>query len=156
MSGSPESDKDTRGNDMSDFKIVMKKEDYETILDHCRKGLPNEACGLLAGTVEGNVKTVTKVYLLKNLDESNEYFSMDPKEQFAALKDARANGVGLIGNFHSHPESPSRPSEEDKRLAFDPTFEYLILSLQEEDNPVLKAFEVDKDKNVFIHEIEYV
>ena len=141
---------------MSDIRIIMKKEDYETILEHCRKGLPNEACGLLAGTVEGNVKTVTKVYLLNNIDESNEHFSIYLKEQIAALKDARANGVGLIGNFHSHPESPSRPSEEDKRLSFDPTFEYLILSLQEPDAPVLKAFEVDKEKNVFVHEIEYV
>ncbi len=141
---------------MSDIKIIMKKEDYSIILEHCKKGLPNEACGLLAGTVDGNVKTVTKVYLLTNTDNSNEHFSMDPKEQFAALKDARSNGCGLIGNFHSHPESPSRPSEEDKRLAFDPTFEYLILSLQDIDNPVLKAFKVDKEKNVTIHEIEYI
>ena len=80
---------------------------------------------------------------------------MDPKEQFAALKDARANGVEIIGNFHSHPESPSRPSEEDKRLAYDPNIEYLILSLQEADHPVLKAFGIDKDKNVTIHEIQY-
>jgi proteasome lid subunit RPN8/RPN11 len=110
----------------------------------------------LAGTIDGNVKTVKKVYLLTNIDASNEHFSMDPKEQFASLKDARANGWTLVGNFHSHPESPSRPSEEDKRLAYDPTFEYLILSLQDRDNPVLKAFEVDKDKNVTIHEIEYI
>ena len=46
------------------------------------------------------------------------------------------------------------PSEEDKRLAFDPTIEYLILSLMEEGNPVLKAFGIDKEKNVTIHEIE--
>lgn len=136
--------------------LKLKKSDYDKILSHCKEGLPNESCGLLAGTVEGEIKTVTKVYLLTNIDASNEHFSMDPKEQFAALKDARANGVGIIGNFHSHPESPSRPSEEDKRLAFDSTIEYLILSLQEADNPVLKAFGIDKDKNVTIHEIEYV
>jgi proteasome lid subunit RPN8/RPN11 len=81
---------------------------------------------------------------------------MDPKEQLAALKDARANGVGIIGNFHSHPESPSRPSEEDKRLAYDSSIEYLILSLMEADNPVLKAFGIDGEKNVTIHDIEYV
>ena len=74
---------------MSGIKLIMEKSDYEKILKHCQTGLPNESCGLLAGTVDGNVKTVTKVYLLKNLDESNEHFSMDPKEQFAALKDAR-------------------------------------------------------------------
>ena len=135
--------------------LKLRKSDYDKMLKHCKDGLPNESCGLLAGTVEGEVKTVTKIYLLTNIDASNEHFSMDPKEQFAALKDARANGVGIIGNFHSHPESPSRPSEEDKRLAYDPNIEYLILSLQEADHPVLKAFGIDKDKNVTIHEIQY-
>ena len=134
--------------------LNLKKSDYDKMLQHCKDGLPNESCGLLAGTVEGEVKTVTKIYLLTNIDASNEHFSMDPKEQFAALKDARANGVGIIGNFHSHPESPSRPSEEDKRLAYDPNIEYLILSLQEADHPVLKAFGIDKE-NVTIHEIQY-
>ena len=141
---------------MEGIKIKLGKEDYQKILVHCEQGLPNEACGLLAGTVEDNIKTVTKVYLLNNVDASNEHFSMDPKEQLAALKDARSCGFGIIGNFHSHPESPSRPSEEDKRLAYDSTIEYLILSLQERENPVLKAFEIDKDKNVTIHEIEMI
>lgn len=134
--------------------LKIKRTDYDIILKHCMNGLPNEACGLIAGTVEGDIKTVTKVYLLTNIDASNEHFSMDPKEQLAALKDARANGVNIIGNFHSHPESPSRPSEEDKRLAYDSSIEYLILSLEERENPVLKAFGIDKDKNVAIHEIE--
>ncbi len=136
--------------------LKLKKSDYKKILAYCRQGLPNESCGLLAGTVEGDVKTVTKVYLLTNIDASNEHFSMDPKEQLNALKDARAEGVSIIGNFHSHPESPSRPSEEDKRLAYDSTIEYLILSLMEQDNPVLKAFGIDSGKNVTIHDIEYV
>ena len=139
---------------MEEIKIKLGKDDYQKILAHCEQGLPNEACGLLAGTVEGNIKTVTKVYLLNNVDASNEHFSMDPKEQLAALKDARSYGFNIIGNFHSHPESPSRPSEEDKRLAYDSSIEYLILSLQERENPVLKAFGIDKEKNVTIHEIE--
>lgn len=136
--------------------LKLKKSDYNKILEHCEQGLPNESCGLLAGTVEGDVKVVTKVYLLTNVDASNEHFSMDPKEQLKALKDARANGVDIIGNFHSHPESPSRPSEEDKRLAYDSSIEYLILSLMDRSNPVLKAFGIDVDKNVTIHDIEYV
>jgi proteasome lid subunit RPN8/RPN11 len=136
--------------------VKMKKSDYDKILEHCRLGLPNEACGLLAGTIDGEVKTVTGVYLLTNVDASREHFSMDPKEQLAALKDARANGVQIIGNFHSHPESPSRPSEEDKRLAYDSSIEYLILSLMDDEQPVFKAFGIDSEKNVTIHEIIYV
>lgn len=136
------------------MKIKLTRDDYNTILSHCIDGLPNESCGLLAGTKENDVVTVTKVYLLTNVDASREHFSMDPKEQLKALKDARANGYGIVGNFHSHPESPSRPSEEDKRLAFDPFIEYMILSLMEEGHPVLKSFGIDKEKNVTVHEIE--
>ena len=79
---------------------------------------------------------------------------MDPKEQLQAVKDMRQNGLELLGNFHSHPESPSRPSEEDKRLAYDSKVNYLILSLMDRENPVLKAFIIDEEKNVTIEEIK--
>ncbi len=136
--------------------LLLRKEDYDVMLKHCIEGLPNEACGLIAGSIQGDTKTVKKVYLLTNLDASNEHFSMDPKEQLTAIKDARANDLVLLGNFHSHPESPSRPSEEDKRLAYDSSSEYLILSLMEIESPVLKAFHIDKDKAVSINEIRYI
>ena len=47
----------------------------------------------------------------------------------------RSHGWQLLGNFHSHPETPARPSEEDKRLVFDTSLSYLILSLAAENNP---------------------
>ncbi|MEY8353618.1 M67 family metallopeptidase [Lachnospiraceae bacterium 54-53] len=134
--------------------LILKRDDYNTMLEHCVSGLPNEACGLIAGIIDGEIKTVKKVYLLTNTDESREHFSMDPKEQLAAVKDARKNGLELLGNFHSHPESPSRPSEEDKRLAYDSSSEYLILSLMDMADPVLHAFHIDKEKNVSKNEIK--
>ncbi len=125
--------------------ITMKKADYETILEHARKELPNEACGLIAGKIENGNKVIEKVYLLTNIDHSNEHFSLDPKEQFLAIKDMRANGLEPLGNWHSHPESPSRPSEEDKRLAYDGTASYLILSLMDNDHPVFNSFKITGD-----------
>ena len=136
--------------------LYLNKADYEKILSHCVEGLPNEACGLIGGVKEEGKKYIKKVYLLTNIDASNEHFSMDPKEQLEAVKDMRANGYVRLGNFHSHPESPSRPSEEDKRLAYDSKVNYLILSLMEQDNPVLKAFNIDEEKNVTVEEIEIV
>lgn len=125
--------------------LILKQEDYQKILEHARTGLPNEACGLLGGyTNEDGSQVITDVYLLRNMDESREHFSMDPKEQFAAVKDIRGKGRELLGNFHSHPESPSRPSEEDIRLAYDSKIHYLILSLMEEGNPVLNSFHIEK------------
>lgn len=126
--------------------IVLKKDHYQEILSHSKASLPNEACGLLGGTVADGVKTVEKIYRLTNIDQSPEHFSMDPKEQFAAIKDMRTFGWVALGNFHSHPATPSRPSEEDIRLAYDPQASYLILSLQDGNNPVLKAFRVTDGK----------
>lgn len=124
--------------------ISLKKSDYEKMLSHALEGLPNEACGLLGGEIsENGDKAVKKVYLLTNIDNSNEHFSLDPKEQLAAIKDMRANGIVPLGNWHSHPESPSRPSDEDKRLAYDKTASYMILSLMDRDAPVLKSFKID-------------
>ncbi len=122
--------------------IKLKRSDYEKMLAHAEKELPNEACGLLGGTLDENGKTVSEVYLLTNIDASNEHFSMDPKEQLAAVKDMRSKGITLLGNWHSHPGSPSRPSDEDKRLAHDSKASYMILSLMDRANPVLNSFKI--------------
>ncbi|MGO5076660.1 M67 family metallopeptidase [Oscillospiraceae bacterium LCP25S3_E3] len=125
--------------------IKLLKTDYEKIVAHAEKELPNEACGLIGGTINGDSKEIKKVYLLTNIDHSNEHFSLDPKEQLAAIKDMRQNGLVPLGNWHSHPESPSRPSDEDKRLAYDSKASYMILSLMDRQNPVLNSFKITGD-----------
>ena len=127
--------------------IELKLADYLEMVRHARALAPIEHCGLLGGTVADGVKTVEKVYYLTNTDHSEEHFSLDPKEQFAAVKEMRANGWQLLGNWHSHPASPSRPSEEDKRLAFDSKASYFILSLHGGE-PVLNSFHVSREKKV--------
>lgn len=84
--------------------IKLSKSDYEKILAHAEKELPNEACGLIAGIVENGDKTIKEVYLLTNIDHSNEHFTLDPKEQLATIKDMRSKGYAPLGNWHSHPE----------------------------------------------------
>ncbi len=122
--------------------IILNRRNYEEILAHGMSELPNEACGLIAGRIKEGDKIIEKVYLLSNADHSPEHFSMEPQEQFTAVKDMRKNGLVLLGNFHSHPASPARPSQEDIRLAFAPDYSYLILSLMEQENPSLKSFKI--------------
>ena len=125
--------------------IKLNKADFEKILAHARAEAPVEACGLIAGRIEDGNKLIDKVYILKNVDHAEEHFTLDPKEQLAAVKDMRANGLVPLGNWHSHPVSPSRPSQEDKRLAYDSRASYLILSLMDENSPVLNSFNIEGD-----------
>lgn len=126
------------------MRITIKQTDFDMIYEHAVKESPDEACGLIAGEDrEDGVREISRVYILENIDHTNEHFTIDPKEQLAAIKDMRACGLKPLGNWHSHPESPSRPSEEDKRLANDSKASYLILSLMEEGKPVLNAFHIE-------------
>ena len=125
-------------------KITIKKDDVNRIIEHAKNRLPDEACGLIGGIDnEDGVREIRKVYLLTNTDHSREHFSIDPKEQLQAVKDMRSEGIKPLGNWHSHPESPSRSSDEDIRLAVDSEASYLILSLMDIDNPVLNSFHVE-------------
>lgn len=126
--------------------IKLSKADYNKIIAHAESELPNEACGLIAGNIDGENKEIKKVYFLTNTDHSNEHFSLDPMEQLAAVKNMRKNGLVPLGNWHSHPESPSRPSDEDKRLAYDSKASYMILSLMDRENPVLNSFKISSSQ----------
>ena len=83
------------------------------MIAQAQKDAPIETCG----------------YLLGNNGVVTENFA--PKDQFAALKYARSKHLKILANWHSHPASPSRPSQEDIRLANDPTIRYAILSLHD-------------------------
>ena len=133
--------------------IKLKRSDFDKMTAHAESCLPEEACGLIAGRIDGDDKIVEKVYILENTDHSNEHFTLDPKDQLAAVKDMRANGLIQLGNWHSHPESPSRPSEEDKRLSYDSSASYMILSLMDRSSPVLNSFHVENRSDVTKEEL---
>ena len=120
------------------MSVSITESAYQSILAQAQKDAPVESCGYLLGP---DKETATENFPMTNIDHSEEHFSFDPKEQFAAIKYARQQGLKIVGNWHSHPASPSRPSEEDKRLAYDPNILYFILSLAEE-KPVLNAFRI--------------
>jgi proteasome lid subunit RPN8/RPN11 len=79
---------------------------------------------------------------MANTDQSNEHFTMEPKEQFAVVRDLRTKGVGMLAIYHSHPETPARPSEEDIRLALTPGVSYVIVSLAGT-APDVKSFRIE-------------
>ena len=116
----------------------------EELIEQAEKDAPDESCGYLLGITspggnEGGL--VTENYWMENVDHSSEHFSFAPKDQFAALRYAREKGLKILANWHSHPASPSRPSQEDLRLANDPTIRYVILSLLDGE-PKLNSFKI--------------
>jgi proteasome lid subunit RPN8/RPN11 len=127
-------------------KLIIRITDLATIIDHCIAGLPNEACGILAG----RAGRVEKVYCLRNAKPGPASYEMDPEEQFRVLKEVRREGLVLAGIFHSHPSSPAYPSGIDVERAYwpgtlfpnYPEAVYVIVSLRDRGSPVVKGFTI--------------
>jgi len=118
--------------------IEIPKAIHDDMLAHAREGFPLEVCGILGGTGE----SVSAMYRMTNTDASNEHFMMEPREQFAVIKELRAKGLTMLAIYHSHPESPARPSEEDIRLALTPDVSYVIISLADAAAADLKSYKI--------------
>lgn len=123
---------------------------HDDIIAHAKEGFPLEVCGMLGGAGE----SVSAIYRMTNTDASNEHFMMDPKEQFAVVKDLRAKGLAMLAIYHSHPETPARPSEEDIKLALTPEVSYVIISLADAAAPVINSYKISSG-DVQLETIEF-
>lgn len=109
------------------------------MIAHAEEAYPEECCGLLAGTSG----VPSHLYRIQNVHATPKvFFEMAPKEQFWAFKNMRHNNLNLVAIYHSHPETPARPSASDIRLAFDPEPYYLLVSLQQRNKPDLRAYRI--------------
>ena len=131
-------------------EIKITRSVYNGIIAHSKALSPIEACGYLGGK-DG---VITRQFEMKNIDNAEDHFTFDPKEQFGVVKAARNEGLSLMSVYHSHPESPARLSEEDVRLLNDPNITYIIVSLMEK-KPDVKAYRLQKpsEQNIEIYRI---
>ncbi|MGD2079732.1 MAG: M67 family metallopeptidase [Nitrospirota bacterium] len=96
--------------------ITIPREFVEEMTRHSLEVFPKEACGLLAG--RGG--EVTKLYRLRNADDSEITYALDPREQLSAVKEMEGEGLELLAIYHSHTGSPASPSATDVARAFFP------------------------------------
>lgn len=114
----------------------------QKMIQHCQQDYPNEACGYLAGTGNLAIKTVP----IANLHASPSSYEMDPKEQLAATKELRAEGLSHLAIYHSHVATEAYPSRRDvtQAAAVQDFFDgyYVLVTLKEEKHPHARAFKV--------------
>ncbi|MDP9341923.1 MAG: M67 family metallopeptidase [Actinomycetota bacterium] len=118
--------------------IQLERSFHDEIVQQALEEYPNEACGLIAAK-EG---TPVRVYRMRNADASPATYRLDPKEQLRVFDEIEDEGLELYAIYHSHTHSEAYPSETDRRQAFYPESYYLVLSLADRDNPVLRGFRI--------------
>ena len=99
----------------------------DEIIAHARDGLPNEACGILAGR-DGRVE---QFFPAESDEPSPYYYRIEARDQIRIMNAIDDAGLDLVGIYHSHTSSPAYPSRTDAEQAFWPDAVYVIVSLAE-------------------------
>ncbi|MBW3590605.1 MAG: M67 family metallopeptidase [Actinobacteria bacterium] len=122
------------------MKLTIPEQIYDEMIQHCKDGFPNEACGFLGGP-EGLVE---RHYPLPNAAASPVYYRPGDKEMLAAINDIDDHDQELVAIYHSHVASAPVPSPTDVREAHYPDSVYVIVSLMDMDSPLTKGYLIKK------------
>jgi proteasome lid subunit RPN8/RPN11 len=117
------------------------------IAAHAEQTYPDECVGLLLGRLADDIREVVAVFPVENrwagqvaLAESDDphsrrdRFYLDPRDYLRADRFARAQGLDVVGCYHSHPDHPPVPSERDRvgaQAIAGPSFAFAIQSVHE-------------------------
>jgi proteasome lid subunit RPN8/RPN11 len=118
--------------------LTLRSDQRDAIVATCIRALPNEGCGLLLGTPDG---TVTEVLASPNVADSAKLYEVDSRVLLRAYRRSEAEGLSVIGVFHSHTHSEAYPSPTDVAQAPDPTWHYVLVSLRDVPS-VIRSFHV--------------
>ena len=109
----------------------------DAVMAYARAELPNEACGLISGSLA--TRRGTTFHPTRNAEASPLRYNVDPEDLVRitfAIEDA---GEDLVAIFHSHTRSAAVPSATDRRTAMYPEPFYLLATLADPDAPPARA-----------------
>jgi len=119
--------------------VIIPRDVYERMLEHARRELPFEACGVISGNPG---KEAENYYPARNELKSTTRYNIEPEDLYRIIMDIEEKGHEIWGIFHSHPASPAYPSGTDLEHSYYPDAYYLIASFIDTRKPVLRAFRI--------------
>ena len=118
--------------------LTLEKRFVDEMVAHAQVEAPNECCGIIAGK-DGRA---VKLFRAKNAEASPYRYNVDPQDLFRIYRESDQNGWEFLAIYHSHTFSEAYPSRTDVRLAFWPESHYILVSLKEPDDPVVRAYRI--------------
>lgn len=111
------------------YKLNISVAAEQVMNEHLKASFPYEGCGFFFGK-DGKTREITEAYVVDNSKDGDQRrrFEISALDYMKAERYALANGLDLLGVFHSHPNHPAIPSIHDLRQAM-PYFSYIIKSI---------------------------
>jgi proteasome lid subunit RPN8/RPN11 len=133
--------------------IRLDAKTVAAIREHGRSAYPEECCGALLGTAGDGAVRVTRIERIENssLEEKRRRYVVAPLEYARVERLADADGLAVLGFYHSHPDHPAMPSGYDREHGL-PFFHYVVLSVGPESSGEIASYLLSEDREVFDRE----
>ncbi|HXJ47055.1 MAG TPA: M67 family metallopeptidase [Candidatus Dormibacteraeota bacterium] len=137
---------------MAETVLSISKELVERIRAHGAETYPDECCGALLGRDLESREIVALFPVINRRDDSpRNRFSVSAQDVVDAEKSARAQGLDVVGWYHSHPDHPARPSQYDRDHAW-PWYSYIIVSVAQGQPQDMTSWRLDDNREQFSSE----
>ena len=112
--------------------IRIEKQAWEAMVAHARSTYPRECCGAMLGRQDDAGRHVKLARSMRNAYDGpqEDTYMLDPAEQLAVEKEARAQGLSVVGIYHSHPDCDAYFSKRDLENSC-PWYSFVVLSIKE-------------------------
>lgn len=126
---------------------------YAAIGAHGAETFPYECCGILIGRADGDDRIVVELRPLANANNERprDRFLITPEDFMQGDAYARKRGLDIVGFYHSHPDSPARPSQFDLEHAW-PWYSYIIVSVRNGQPQEMYSWRQRDDRSAFDQE----
>ena len=110
--------------------IRIEPKPWEEMVAHARQTFPNECCGAMLGSIQGDKKVVKVALPLRNsfAGRQEARYELRPEDLLQADREARSRSMDLIGIYHSHPDCDAYFSETDLKNSC-PWYSFVVLSV---------------------------
>ncbi len=123
--------------------LVLRDRDIAGLRAHAEQEYPRECCGVLLGRVNGSDRRVERLVRCRNARVEANRYAIDPGELIAVQKQARAEDLGILGFYHSHPDHPPQPSAADLEDAHWSGCCYLIVAVEKGKAVATRGFRLE-------------
>jgi proteasome lid subunit RPN8/RPN11 len=139
-------------------KLVLTPAQVQQIEEEGAQTYPNECCGILIGrdVSDGTCtrRVIERLEPMANVfdaDQQRRRFAVDPLALMRAEKSSAADGLLVVGFYHSHPDHPARPSEFDREHAW-PFYSYVIVSIAKAEAVDMTSWVLDDETQSFLRQ----
>jgi proteasome lid subunit RPN8/RPN11 len=110
------------------MSLILPNPELSKLHAHAQEGYPHEVVGIIAGDKQERMASRIHPLINERADSAHNRYTVSGLTLMRAEQALEAEGLDILGYYHSHPDHPSQYSDYDRDHAL-PNLSYVIVSV---------------------------